>query len=142
MDNLFRGTVLLLAPGSLARLAPVPDIEVNVVPVTGAAEGTIIADASVPYLGLGILDEPIVCSVREGYIVEMTGGAQADFLREHLESFGDRNCFNVAELGVGLNPNARLTGEMARGRGRHGHHPHRHRHQPHPRRRDRGTHPL
>ena len=94
------------------QLAPVPDIEVNVVPVTGSAEGTIVADASVPYLGIGILDEPIVCAVREGYIEEMTGGPQADFLREHLESFGDRHCFNVAELGVGLNPNARLTGEM------------------------------
>ena len=94
------------------ELGPIPDIEVNVVPVTGSAEGTIIADASVPYLGIGILDEPIVCVVREGYIVEMTGGDQADFLREHLDSFGDRHCFNVAELGVGLNPNARLTGEM------------------------------
>ena len=97
------------APG---ELAPVPDIEVNVVPVTGSAEGTLIADASVPYLGIGILEEPIVCKVRNGYIVGMTGGAQADSLREHLESFGDRHCFNVAELGVGLNPNARLTGEM------------------------------
>ncbi len=97
------------APG---ELAPVPDIEVNVVPVTGSAQGTIIADASVPYLGIGILDEPIVCQVRDGYIVEMTGGAQAHFLRRHLESFADPHCFNVAELGVGLNPNARLTGEM------------------------------
>ena len=65
-----------------------------------------------PYLGIGILEEPIVCTVREGYIVEMAGGDQADFLREHLDSFADRHCFNVAELGVGLNPNARLTGEM------------------------------
>ena len=94
------------------QLAPVPDIEVNVVPVTGSAEGLFIADASVPYLGIGILEEPIVCRVEGGSIVEMTGGHQADFLREHLESFGDPTCFNVAELGVGLNPNARLTGEM------------------------------
>ncbi|WP_419942950.1 aminopeptidase [Candidatus Palauibacter sp.] len=94
------------------ELAPVPDIEVNVVPVTGSAEGTLIADASVPYLGIGILEEPIVCTVRDGVIVEITGGAQADFLREHLESFADPHCFNVAELGVGLNPNAGLTGEM------------------------------
>ena len=94
------------------ELAPVPDIEVNVVPITGSAEGTLIFDASVPYLRIGLLEEPIVCTVREGIIVEMTGGAQADFLREHLESFGDASCFNVAELGVGLNPNARLTGEM------------------------------
>ncbi len=94
------------------QLAPVPDIEVNVVPVTGSAEGILIADASVPYLGIGVLDEPVICYVEEGYITRMEGGAQADKLREHLESFGDRHCFNVAELGVGLNPNARLTGEM------------------------------
>lgn len=94
------------------ELAPVPDIEVNVVPVTGSAEGAFIADASVPYLGIGILDEPIVCRVEEGSIVEMTGGAQARQLRGHLESFDDPSCFNVAELGVGLNPHARLTGEM------------------------------
>ena len=94
------------------ELAPVPDIEVNVVPVTSSAEGTLIFDASVPYLGIGILEQPIVCSVRDGVIVGMAGGAQADLLRERLESFADPHCFNVAELGVGLNPNARLTGEM------------------------------
>ena len=94
------------------ELAPVPDIEVNVVPVTGSAHGRLIADASVPYLGIGILDQPVVCTVEDGYITAMEGGAQANTLRQHLESFGDRNCFNVAELGVGLNPNARLTGEM------------------------------
>jgi len=94
------------------QLAPVPDIEVNVVPVTGSAEGTFICDASVPYLGIGVLDEPIVCRVEGGSIVEMSGGAQARQLREHLESFDEPLCFNVAELGVGLNPNARLTGEM------------------------------
>jgi leucyl aminopeptidase (aminopeptidase T) len=94
------------------ELAPVPDIEVNVVPVTGTARGTLIADASVPYLGIGVLEEPIVCMVEDGMIVRMEGGAQADLLREDLLSHGDRNCFNVAELGVGLNPNARLVGEM------------------------------
>jgi leucyl aminopeptidase (aminopeptidase T) len=94
------------------HLAPVPDIEVNVVPVTGSAEGLLVADASVPYLGIGVLDEPITCEVEGGFIREVLGGAQADVLRAHLESHGDPNCFNVAELGVGLNPNARLTGAM------------------------------
>ncbi len=94
------------------QLAPVPDIEVNVVPVTGSAEGRLIADASVPYLGIGVLDEPVVCEIEAGYIREMTGGAQADVLRTDLESHNDHHCFNVAELGVGLNPNARLSGAM------------------------------
>ncbi len=94
------------------QLAPVPDIEVNVVPVTGSANGHLIADASIPYLGIGILKEPVVCTMEDGYITKMEGGPEADRLRVYLSSFGDRNCFNVAELGVGLNPNARLTGEM------------------------------
>ena len=94
------------------ELAPVPDIEVNVVPVHGTAEGIVISDASVPYLGIGVLDEPIVCQVADGYITELAGGPQAETLRAHLDSHGDKNCYNVAELGVGLNPNARLTGMM------------------------------
>jgi len=94
------------------QLAPVPDIEVNVVPVTGSAVGRLIADASVPYLGIGILEEPVVCTMEDGYITGMEGGAEANRLLAYLSSFGDHNCFNVAELGVGLNPNARLTGEM------------------------------
>ncbi len=94
------------------QLAPVPDIEVNVVPATGTARGTIIADASVPYLGIGVLTEPIHCTIDAGYITSLTGGDQTKRLLAELESHGDRNCYNVAELGVGLNPNARLGGVM------------------------------
>jgi len=94
------------------QLAPVPDIEVNVVPVTGSAQGLLIADASVPYLGIGVLDEPITCHIEDGYITKIEGGEQARVLKEDLDSHKDRHCFNIAELGVGLNPNARLNGTM------------------------------
>jgi leucyl aminopeptidase (aminopeptidase T) len=94
------------------ELAPVPDIEVNVVPIEGTASGRLISDASVPYLGIGILSEPIECEVEAGFITAMEGGAQARLLQAAIDSHGDRNCYNVAELGIGLNPNARLTGQM------------------------------
>jgi leucyl aminopeptidase (aminopeptidase T) len=94
------------------ELAPVPDIEVNVVPLEGSAKGTLIVDASVPYLGIGVLDEPISCTVEDGFVTTMEGGVQAAVLRSALEKHNDRNCFNVAELGIGLNPNAKLTGRM------------------------------
>jgi leucyl aminopeptidase (aminopeptidase T) len=94
------------------ELAPVPDIEVNVVPVEGSSQGRLVADASVPYLSIGILDQPIECSVEDGYITSMRGGKQAQILRAALDSHNDRNCYNVAELGIGLNPNAQLTGRM------------------------------
>ena len=97
------------APG---ELAPVPDIEVNVVPVTGSANGRLVADASVPYLGIGILKEQITCEIEAGSIVSLEGGEQARILSDDLSSHGNRNCYNVAELGIGLNPNARLTGTM------------------------------
>ena len=50
--------------------------------------------------------------MRDGYITSLIGGPQAEAFRAHLDSHGDKNCYNVAELGVGLNPNARLTGMM------------------------------
>ena len=94
------------------ELAPVPDIEVNVVPVTGTAEGVLVADASIPYIGIGVLDEPITCQVERGFITSLHGGPQADVIRVALDAHGDRNCYNVAELGIGLNPNASLSGRM------------------------------
>ncbi len=94
------------------ELAPVPDIEVNVVPLEGSANGMLVADASVPYLSIGVLEQPIECSIENGFMTRMDGGNQADILRDALEIHNDRNCFNVAELGIGLNPNAKLTGRM------------------------------
>lgn len=106
-----RANVLTAIPEP-GELAPVPTIEVNVVPIEGSAQGRVVADCSVPYIGIGILKEPIICKVEDGFITSLTGGEQADQLRENLDSHGDRNCFNIAELGVGLNPNARQTGQM------------------------------
>jgi leucyl aminopeptidase (aminopeptidase T) len=106
-----RANVLTNVPEP-GELAPVPDIEVNVVPLEGTAQGHLIADASVPYLGIGVLRDPIVCTVADGFITQMEGGAEARKLEATLRSHGDPNCFNVAELGVGLNPNAQLTGRM------------------------------
>ncbi len=107
-----RGVNVLTNIPNPGELAPVPDIEVNVVPVTGSANGKLVIDASVPYLGIGILREDIICEVKDGFIISMEGGEQAKFLKEKLDSYNDPNCFNVAELGVGMNPGARLTGNM------------------------------
>jgi len=42
----------------------------------------------------------------------MEGGEQARRFESVLRSHNHPECFNVAELGVGLNPNATLTGFM------------------------------
>ena len=58
---------------------PVPDIESPVSPVT--AEGRIVCDASIPYLGIGIPDAPVTLEVRDGKVVSITGGRAADTVR-------------------------------------------------------------
>lgn len=103
--------ILTGVPGP-GELAPVPTIETNVVPAHGGTEGILVADGSIPYLGIGVLTEPVVCKIERGYIVKIEGGVQAQQLEAALRSRNHRECFNVAELGVGLNPHATLSGFM------------------------------
>ena len=106
-----RGNALycIVGPG---EFSPVPNVEANFSPLEGTAEGVIVADASIPYLGIGLLKEPARCKVEKGFIVEIEGGTQADILRRDLQARKDPNCYNIAELGVGLNPESRMTGIM------------------------------
>lgn len=89
---------------------PVPDIESPVSPVT--AEGRIVCDASVPYLGIGIPDQPITLEVRGGNVVSIAGGRDAEKVRASWETMNDPNVYNVAEIGIGMNPHCRLIGSM------------------------------
>ena len=94
------------------QFSTIPTIEANVSPLEGTANGRIVADASVPYLGIGVLKEPVRCEVKDGFIVSMTGGEQAHILESDLLSRNDSNVFNVAELGVGMNPCCSFMGFM------------------------------
>ena len=94
------------------EFSPVPDIEATVSPVEGSAQGVIVADASIPYLDIGVLSELVTCRVEDGMIVSVEGGKAATTLRESWESMNDPLVYNVAELGIGLNPECTLTGEM------------------------------
>ncbi len=89
---------------------PIPDIEAPVSPVTG--HGTIVADASIPYLGIGVLERPVTLQVVDGNVVSIDGGWEADRVRESWEDLDDPNVYNLAELGIGMNPYCRLIGRM------------------------------
>ena len=103
------------------------------VPVKEGAEGVIVYDGSMTFSdGDSILEEPIVCKVSEGFITEISGGAEAKRLLKTvteaenraitLEAEGKlpqgqgiiykRNARNIGELGIGLNPAATITGNM------------------------------
>lgn len=106
-----RGNALycLVEPGEFSTA---PTIEANVSPIEGTAQGKIVADASVPYIGIGLLEEPIVFEVVDGFIVDIKGGYQAKMLADNFKSMNDPNVYNIAELGIGLNPNCRFIGLM------------------------------
>ena len=97
-----------------------PTIEANVSPIEGTAQGKIVADASVPYIGIGLLEEPIEFEVVDGFIVDIKGGYQAKLLADNFESMNDPNVYNIAELGIGLNPNCRFIGLMLEDEGVYG----------------------
>ena len=99
----------MVKPG---EFAPVPTVEANVSPLEGSAHGVIVANASIPYIGIGLLDEPVTVNVEKGMIISISGGKQATMLAENLESKNDPLVYNIAEIGVGLNPNCKFIGSM------------------------------
>ena len=96
------------------EFSPAPTAEVNFSPIEGSANGVIVADASVPYLGIGLLKKPIRFTVKDGFIKEIEGGDpdQVATLKKAWQQQGDPNVYNVAEMGIGMNPNCRFTGDM------------------------------
>ena len=70
-------------------------------------EGTIAA-SSVP--GPGVVDEPVLLTVREGRLTAAEGDGAAEYLAQ-LDAHGPLGR-NLAELGVGTNDRATLTGNI------------------------------
>jgi 2,5-dihydroxypyridine 5,6-dioxygenase len=95
-----------------------PNIEASIAPVEGTAEGVIVANASISSIGL--LSSPVTVSVKEGLAKEITGGVEAQKLKGILESANDPKVYNVGELGIGLNPKAKLCGLMLEDEGAYG----------------------
>ena len=79
-----------------------------IAPVEGTAEGTLVVDGSIA--GVGLLDTPISLTVREGHLTDTTGSEGAA-LMELLSVHGEDGT-NVAELGIGTNEEAILTGNI------------------------------
>jgi len=90
--------------------AAFPDGEVGVVPLEGTSEGVVVWDTSMHIVGM--LSEPIHATIKEGRAVEITGGQQAEALKKAIVEYGDENSYNLAEISIGINPNARITGIM------------------------------
>jgi len=96
------------------ELSPVPNAEVNVSPVEASANGVLVADASIPYLGIGLLKRPIRFTIRGGLIVTIEDGdpEQVGKLKAAWKAQADPMVYNIAEMGIGMNPQCRFVGLM------------------------------
>ena len=99
-------TGLFHKPGQFGNL---PSGEAYIAPVENSAHGVIVFDGSMA--GIGIISEPIRLTVRNGYATKISGGKEAEQLRKLIQSFG-RLGRNIAELGIGTNYKAKVTGNI------------------------------
>ncbi|WP_227764204.1 aminopeptidase [Zhaonella formicivorans] len=97
-------TGLLHAPGAFGNL---PAGEAYIAPLEGTAQGILVVDGSMA--GVGLIQEPIKIKVENGLATEITGGEEAKKLNALMEKHGQK-ARNIAELGIGLNDQAKITG--------------------------------
>lgn len=86
------------------QMSGAPNIEANFSPVEGSAEGIFVADLSIPYLGIGLLSEPMYFTIESGKVKKIEGGEQAKKIKTILEEQNDPNSYNIAQVAIGLNP--------------------------------------
>jgi leucyl aminopeptidase (aminopeptidase T) len=117
-------------PGSGGNL---PCGEVYISPELGASDGTIVFDGSIAsYKGEIIIRRPIEVKVKDGFVRKVSGGIEARELQGTLTRAGHqvdtfvregklnksvapeykKNIFNLGELGIGLNKNCSIVGNI------------------------------
>ena len=93
--------------GSMGNL---PAGEIWCAPVEDSADGLIFADGSVG--DLGRVEKPIKLTVSGGKLTELSGGTR-EFMKKLMPLLDvDEEARIVGELGIGLNPSARITGNL------------------------------
>jgi leucyl aminopeptidase (aminopeptidase T) len=97
-------TGLILNPGDFGNL---PSGEAYLAPLEGTANGVFVVDGS--FAGIGVLRQPLRLRVVDGFVTEITGGEEVKILKGLLEPHG-RDAYTVAELGIGTNDAAQISG--------------------------------
>jgi leucyl aminopeptidase (aminopeptidase T) len=92
-------------PGEVSAL---PGGEVSLPPLEGTSEGVVVWERVAS--DLGALEGPVRITVRAGRATRIEGGPSADRLRAIVESVLDAD--NIGEIGIGLNPAARIGDEI------------------------------
>jgi leucyl aminopeptidase (aminopeptidase T) len=90
------------------EVSALPGGEVSLPPLEGTAQGIVVWERVAS--DLGALDAPVRVEVRDGRAVTIEGGASADRLRDIVAAVRDAD--NIGEIGIGLNPEARIADEI------------------------------
>ncbi|MBU0758413.1 MAG: aminopeptidase [Nanoarchaeota archaeon] len=98
-------TGLLLKKGDFGNL---PAGEADLSPHEGSTEGIMVIDGSVIEKKV---TTPIKVTIEKGFAVKFVGGSHAKELESTLKKVGPL-AFNIAELGIGTNDRAILTGNI------------------------------
>jgi aminopeptidase len=106
-------TAIVHEPGEISAL---PGGEVSFPPVEGTSDGVIVVERVMT--DIGALAEPIRITVRDGLATEIEGGAEAERLRKLID--GVPGATNIGELGIGLNPVARVSDDITESKKRAG----------------------
>ncbi len=93
--------------GGAGAFGNLPAGETALTPRDGSTEGVLVVDGSMS--GVGLLEEPLRIHIENGEAVSIEGGPQAQVLRDLLEAAGPRSG-NIAELGIGTNDKAEISG--------------------------------
>ena len=93
-----------------------PAGKIFTLPREGTMNGTIVIDGS---WDSNLVDEPVVLQIENGLVVDVKGGTAAAQIRQtfgeaakRLKSKDQENVWTIAEFGFGMNPNARLAGNV------------------------------
>jgi|TARA_B100001964_G_scaffold229407_1_gene281699 leucyl aminopeptidase (aminopeptidase T) len=105
MNKLFDDNGLYHEKGSFGNL---PAGEIGFAPVEGKTNGTFVVDQTLG--GIGRLKAPIKFTVKDGSVVDIEGEEEAKDLKKRLMEFKDSSVYNVAELAIGTNDKAKITG--------------------------------
>ena len=101
------GIPLVGVAGQKGTFCALPDGEVAISPLTGSAEGILVQPYCIEKKELGYVKDRIRIEVKQGRMEKISGGPQADFLAQVLDTAGG-SARNIAEFAVGTNPTCRL----------------------------------
>ena len=97
-------------------LTNLPAGKIFVLPRENSMNGTIVIDGS---WESNLIDEPVTFIIEEGLVIDVKGGAIAASIRQEFGEAARRqnvkhreNVWTVAEFGFGMNPMARLLGNV------------------------------